>query len=148
LAICKADRREQDDRILRIHGDGEVEIYTGGEDGRMLSTYRNCITDGTFPDWRRVIPREDNDCPPETFSHKYLSDFCAAAKDLDKSASKLNPAAVRVYGGGGNPAIIRFRGVDNAFGVLMPLRDNHDGNRLPWFMNAAPAPAEMAVAAE
>lgn len=141
LAMCKAARGEASDRVLTVNGDGEAFISS---DDRQLSSYRNCIVDGTFPDWRRVMPREDAECAPESFAHKYLADFCNAAVALDKNATKTNPASIRVYGGGGNPALIRFRNVDNAFGVLMPVRDDNHSPRLPWFLTAAPA-AQMAA---
>lgn len=125
LAMCKPDRREPNDRALRVHGDGEVEILADCirehgtlSESRLVSSFRNCIVDGTFPGWQRVIPCEFAGTP-SSFNGAYLSDFGKAAKDL----TGQKDAAIRIIGNDGGPALIRFRGCDHAFGILMPLRD-------------------------
>ena len=137
LAMCKADKREPGERRLQIHGDGEVEIlaYDGEQ---KVSSFRNCIVDGTFPDYTRFVP-SSTDNAPASFNGKYLGDFGQAAGEL----SGTKACAFRILQNGGSPALIRFTGVDHAFGVLAPIRDDGENVGAPWFFNAAPAPVEQ-----
>jgi len=143
LALCKADKREPGERRLRIHGDGEVEILAY-EGEQKVSSFRQCIVDGTFPAWDRVIPREFNG-EQAMFNGAYLGDFGTAAREL----TGTKEAALRIVYNGDGPALVRFRTIEHAFGVLMPIRD--DGAcALPEFytMPAWNADDELKLAAE
>ena len=140
LAKCKADRREIGSRKLRIEGDGEVTVLADGGETPVAS-YRNCIIDGTFPDYTRVVPRETSG-EPATFNGHYLGDFGKASQEL----SGLKSGGFRILENGDDPALIRFTSADHAFGVLMPMRDQ-DYMGTPWFYTAAQEPADTPMAA-
>lgn len=81
--------------------------------------------DGTFPDWRRVVPSgvetpstkpELNDGPEHVhFNHAYIGDFAKMGKILD-GASMLHPRSAS------HPALVTFGERADCFGVLMPMR--------------------------
>lgn len=81
--------------------------------------------DGTFPDWRRVVPTgeempstkpELNDGPEHVhFNHAYIGDFAKMGKLLD-GASMLHPRSAS------HPALVTFGERADCFGVLMPMR--------------------------
>ncbi|MBD8687065.1 MULTISPECIES: hypothetical protein [unclassified Rhizobium] len=98
------------------------------------------VIDGTFPHWQRVIPRIDAERSFGCFSPKFLNDFGKAAIDLYPEGK----GGLSISANGDNPALIRFWGVDHAFGVLMPFLKYTEGNTLPAFLHAAPAMATAA----
>lgn len=96
--------------------------------------------DGTFPDYRRVVPAIDTKkSATATYNAKYLSALAtvgAAIAKWNNRASKTFPAslAMTVYSDDANgPAIIRWEGVDNAFAVLMPMRGPKPETLPRWF---------------
>lgn len=78
----------------------------------------SCI-DGTFPDWRRIVPKETNGELAQ-FNPSYVGDMGKVAKALGQS-----PAAVVIAHNGGSPALITFGDDVDGFGVLMPTRANY-----------------------
>jgi DNA polymerase-3 subunit beta len=116
--------------------------------------------DGTFPDWRRVLPPRDVaslEAPPAEvcFNFDYLASFAKAGAIVDA----LKPALIP--NGADGPAWISFGPEAPCFGVIMPVRGrsqviyNYDGKpngldlapALPstsW-VDRAPAPAPEAV---
>lgn len=87
----------------------EVSISYAG------ATYAAPPVDGTYPDWRRVVPR-NCDGKPSQYDSKSLA-VMLKAKGL---LSDANTHALVSYNGGG-PALVDL-GTDEAFGVIMPLR--------------------------
>lgn len=85
--------------------------------------------DGTFPDWRRVVPTgeetpstkpELNDGPEHVhFNHAYIGDLAKMGKILD-GASMLHPRSAS------HPALVTFGERADCFGVLMPMRRTVD----------------------
>ena len=85
--------------------------------------------DGTFPDWRRVVPTGDetpstkpelNDGPERAhFNHAYIGDFAKIGKLLG-GASMLHPRSAS------HPALVTFGERADCFGVLMPMRRTVD----------------------
>ena len=85
--------------------------------------------DGTFPDWRRVVPTgeetpstkpELNDGPEHVhFNHAYIGDFAKIGKLLG-GASMLHPVSAS------HPALVTFGERADCFGVLMPMRRTVD----------------------
>ena len=77
--------------------------------------------DGTFPEWRRVIP-QSCDGTLAQFNPDYLSAFAEAGRILGGGKCGVY---VCISHNGGSPALVRFWYEDNpvqSFGVLMPLR--------------------------
>jgi len=70
--------------------------------------------DGTFPDWRRIIPKE-TDGKPAQFNPAYVGDFAKVTKALGQGQTAF------AYNGDG-PALVTFGDDIDGFGVLMPMR--------------------------
>lgn len=103
----------------------------------------NVLVDGTFPDWRRVCPPEptDNAISVAGFNSKYLGDF-GTVLDL------RGGAPVSVYSKEPlAPAWVFVSGVPEFIGVIMPMRCESVPS-LPSWLNASPAAAPSAIAAE
>ena len=85
--------------------------------------------DGTFPDWRRVVPTGEetpstkpgaNDGPEHVhFNHAYIGNFAKMGKLLD-GASMLHPRSAS------HPALVTFGERADCFGVIMPIRRTVD----------------------
>jgi hypothetical protein len=117
--------------------------------------------DGTFPDWRRVLPPRDVaslEAPPAEicFNFDYLASFAKAGAIVDGVKPSLIP------NGDGGPAWISFGHHVPCFGVIMPMRGrssviytdrNEPTGRLDLasampstsWIDRAPAPAPEAV---
>lgn len=74
--------------------------------------------DARYPDWRRVVPSETSGQAVQ-FNVDYLADFGKVAALICPKKSALP----HVHYNGESAALINFPDVDNAIGVLMPLRD-------------------------
>lgn len=108
----------------------EIEIdLTANRIGQISFT----PVDGTFPDWRRVVPT-GLEVPSATdpsdnaahvhFDHRYVGDFAKMAAILCGKAtmaqSVLHPTSAS------NPALVTFGDRADCFGVLMPVRRKPD----------------------
>jgi len=82
--------------------------------------------DGTFPEWRRIVPKEPSGEIAQ-FNLSYLGDFAKIAKALGKGT----PA--RVAHNGNAAALITFGPDIDGFGLLMPMRVQFAG------MDSAPS---------
>jgi hypothetical protein len=157
LRLCKAER-DQTRTIIVEGSDARImDAPTGDEHGREIGLAYDVVIYGTFPDWRRVLPAPaaDNKRVNDAFDSSLLAAMAAAGADFlaskarqDNVRGRVTAPAMRVVSTMvGSPALICWRGVDNAFGVLMPMRSDVP-DALPPFM-AAPAPvaAKVEVAA-
>ena len=70
--------------------------------------------DGTFPDWRRIIPKE-TDGKPAQFNPAYVGDFAKVTKALGQGQTAF------AYNGD-KPALVMFGDDIDGFGVLMPMQ--------------------------
>jgi DNA polymerase III sliding clamp (beta) subunit (PCNA family) len=84
--------------------------------------------DGTFPDWRRVVPTGEEtpakdrpeDAPGNVhFNHTYIGDLAKMGKHLG-GASMLHPTSAS------HPALATFGERADCFAVLMPVRRKPD----------------------
>jgi len=90
--------------------------------------------DGTFPDWRRVVPTgleqpstkpELNDGPEHVhFNHAYIGDFAKMAAILCGKAKEAQ-SMLHVTTASG-PALVTFGDRADCFGVIMPVRRKPD----------------------
>lgn len=79
--------------------------------------------DGTFPDWRRVVPtglEQPSDKPDDApgrvhFNLSYVGDFAKMGKLLD-GAPMMHPTSAS------HPALVTFGDREDCFAVLMPMR--------------------------
>lgn len=102
-----------------------------GPDGRLLITDGKGIEhiakpiDGTFPDWRRVLPSAcEADKPVERaqFNPVLLAQFAKAAKALD-----YDPMGINIHTRGvSDSAAVTFGNRAETFGVIMPMRATAD----------------------
>lgn len=131
LKLCKAKRGEER-REIAIAGDvATIEIVTIGENGdhrQAIGLSPNCIVDGTFPDWRRVIPAtiaKGNGDALDAYQGKYIAGFADIGDELAKVANHARGGVMqmRVNEDGPNRmAWIHWAAIPHAFGVLMPMR--------------------------
>jgi len=96
-----------------------IATPTGQVTGRPL--------DGQFPDWRKVVPKGDEDGlltgAPAVLNSDYVTEACAAlaiARNISKA--KAGHHAVRVLQRGEFPAIVCDTDPDMVV-IIMPLRD-------------------------
>lgn len=87
----------------------EVSILYAG------ATYAAPPVDGSFPDWRRIVPR-NCDGTPAQYDSKHLAAMTKAKALL--TGRKLSAA---IAYNGEAPTLVDL-GADDAFGVIMPLR--------------------------
>jgi hypothetical protein len=102
----------------------------------------NVLIDGNFPDWRRACPPDitDDEIRVTGFSAKLLGEFGAV--------SDVKGAPIQVYSKDPlSPAWVFVSGVDEFLGVIMPMRCGSVPS-LPSWLNATPAAAPSAIAAE
>lgn len=72
--------------------------------------------DGTFPEWRRVVPKEISGETAQ-FNPAYVGDFAKVAKALAAEGD-----CVKIAHNGGRPALVTFGDAIDGFGLLMPTR--------------------------
>jgi DNA polymerase-3 subunit beta len=88
--------------------------------------------DGTFPDWRRVIPAADgyqsgNTSEPAHFNPDYIYDLGQMARALGSKTG----TAFRIHAwDSASPHGVTFSGRDDCFAVIMPMRQTADAT--PW----------------
>jgi len=137
LTACKPNRRDGDLLRTVTIADGNATISL--DDAPVAAAF-NVIIGGTFPDWRMVANPNTDNPSPATFNGRHLSDFANAAREL----TNRKDAGLRVVAVADGPSLIRFDGVDNAFGVLMPLRAKEPSCSVPFFLTA-PSAEELAA---
>lgn len=102
----------------------------------IMAVHRVLI-DGTFPEWRRVVPSQSvatGSMQPTTFNGSYMKAMGEVAAELSKLTG-LHPW-LRVHMADPDaPCVVRFGSSRDVFGVIMPVRDSIDGF-LPEFMTA------------
>lgn len=94
-------------------------------DGTKIASIMYTAVDGTFPDWRRVVPTGEEspsdkpeDAPAHAhFNHAYIGDLAKMGKALG-GASMLHPTSAS------NPCLVTFGERADCFAVLMPVRRN------------------------
>ena len=115
---------------------GQTMVDLSTEDGktwRLGNTLFQPI-DGTYPDWKRVVPKATPDALSVDdiwFEPKYQLAMYKAAKEID--------AICDIYPDGLNPALVRFHDAKTDYsviGVIMPYRKiRHKFNVPSWTNN-------------
>lgn len=101
--------RKIDEAELEIDGTQITIKYAGG-------VYGAAVVDGSFPDWRRICPKEISGEVAQ-FDVRYFETFYDAAKLMHPGEK---PCIV-VGHNGNSPALIHW--YPDALGVLMPIRN-------------------------
>ena len=94
-----------------------IDVMIEGANVTLSSMGQNVsgsITDGVFPDFRRVIPEKVSGIQGNEFNNEYLVDF-------DKIGKLINGGKASVLQNSGSAALVKFD-CDNAIGVLMPFK--------------------------
>ena len=111
---------------FKCQGNAAVAVFEGGETARLTAPgvgiiEQAKIIDGTFPDWRRVIPRAPSGVWDSKYFYNvdYLAEFGDVAKKISGGVNNLN-----INPNGDGPALIGFGDRDDCFGILAPLRFN------------------------
>lgn len=100
---------------------------------RGVTSVTGAELEARYPDWRRVVPKEPSGQAVQ-FNVDYLADFGKVAALICPKKSAL----LHVHYNGESAALINFPGVDNALGVLMPLRPWADGVTRPGSLDWVP----------
>jgi hypothetical protein len=133
----------------------KIHIVIDDDGIATVGTYRSlksCFIDGTYPDWSRVVnpvlaKAKDGKYVPASYNQKYIAEFGQIATLL--SPDNNRNASIRIVSfDEADPSLIRFGSVDNAFGIVMPMRAVIS-NDLPVFMKPIlePTPAAQPSAA-
>ncbi|MDD5277703.1 MAG: hypothetical protein PHR16_16675 [Methylovulum sp.] len=97
------------------------------------------VIDGTFPDVRRVIP----DAPPSGEAATYNPIYVATMQRIGAMLRNFDGGIPYIAQNGLNPAIVGWGGLDDSFGIIMPMRANTP--KLPEWAKVLPdfTPAEI-----
>jgi DNA polymerase-3 subunit beta len=135
VAKLKADKRGM--VTLTIDPTSPVECRISGAQGGDVIA--RCV-EGTYPDWRRVIPQTVSGEPGQ-----YNPALLAALNDCYRDAYGVKgPDCVRVHYNGASGAAVVTGGRSNEFiGGMMPMRHDEQPFALPEWI--APAPVALAA---
>lgn len=144
LQECKHKPVHGSSRIIEIEhagtGNAKISQINSGEISDVLTVY-DVLIDGTFPDWRRVVPDMSEE-PAGTigvgFNAKYLKEFGALGQEIEKTIPGASPAFIIQKQSGPAPTIIRWSGVRHIFGVFMPMRFDEKDIGVPKFIALPP----------
>lgn len=157
LKVCKPGKGEVRREIHIVDSRAEIgpvihDHYKGKACEKFTPTVlvQKCIVDGTFPDWQRVIGSRCVEKPAlASYNGRYVADFAKLGVELrahDNQGYRGSESAMRVASAEtGSPALVRWPGIDFAFGVIMPVRCDLE-HRVPDFLDARPAVRDDAAA--
>jgi DNA polymerase-3 subunit beta len=123
-----------DAAVLKITcGAGSAWGYPNGADFYVK------LVDGSFPDWRRVIPMDTDLKEAQThiddmdYDIRKLAQFSKAAAVLN-GPHKRSGNPFSLARGGDGPALVRFGDESNVIGAIMPCRSGgaQRGKRPDW----------------
>lgn len=131
VSACVEWITEYDDEDGTVIGrtiSGSDRSLIVGDNGRAaikghFQTLSDCRIDGTYPEWRKVIPKAvAGERAVPSFNASYLGQFGECAELLGDRNKRI-----RLMGGAGlgDPALVLFAR-PYAFGVIMPTRDDGD----------------------
>jgi len=110
---------------LWIYGDSQsgilqfVDMMPGETELPRLGVCEFTRVDGTFPDWRRVMPAPVSEYGAVSVNPDYIARLTKGAKIL----SHVKTPAIRIQSGGnGEPMSVEWQGVEQMQGVIMPMR--------------------------
>lgn len=89
--------------------------------------------DGTFPDWRRVVPKETSGEIAQ-FNPSYIGDFAKIAKIL--GGKKETPVIIAHNGEG--QSLVSFGDEIDGIAVIMPIREKGHSVNAPYWIHSTP----------
>lgn len=127
------------DEIDKVKSD--IFLPSDGELSRGFTS----IIDGTFPEYRRVIPKESfPEAPVPAISHTYykvITDIAKTAlvtKGIDDFKKPDKNRGIKIingehHGNDNSPCFVKYSDTMNIFSIVMPLRGEKDMNEIPNF---------------
>jgi hypothetical protein len=104
-------------------------------EGNKLGNVEFAPIDGTYANWRSVVPAElspPDDLADVQFNASYVGDFGKVAKILTGAAEKMSLKAAKWDKASGVFGAILFAGREDVLGVLMPLRSDVEAPDVYW----------------
>lgn len=145
------DRRQMTRRLVATQSRvGVIDVVNGHEasadDAALIEAptadtvalqWRDALIDGSFPDWRRVLPKpaEISLSQPVSFNPKYLPAL-QAALSIDGQARGVISIRVTDHT---SPALV-VGDLPHLFGVVMPMRARADATLPDWTRALPPEP--------
>ena len=132
LRDCKSKRTDSADRFFAWDNETGLSTVTQGDLGdKPFAMEPAQAIDGTFPDWRRVVPVTKDTTASAHMTYgaaqlKRLQDVATALGDKNTPLSFFAEDAT-------SPAIVRFGNHNDIFAVQMPMRPSIEGPALPEF---------------
>jgi hypothetical protein len=152
LKACKPGRYERRDVTIATDSNDATVNVTKVDGTEILADTpvafsQDCKVDGTFPDYRRVIPASvffTKDSSSPGLSTIVLNSLSAIASELGKHYG-TSKGVLRINADCDNgPALITFPPTFNAFAVAMPMRTDCETIAPEWFTGKAAAPSAQA----
>lgn len=137
LDICKGFKFTKHgvaDGTAHDAGNGEIKLVGPDSTARLFKPI-----DGTFPDWRRVVPAEiSGSLEHLAFNGAYLNSVWKLGADLDigKPFAQYN---------GEGPSVFTFDDDASVFALLMPLRGNKPTWSRPAWVGQTPVADQLAA---
>jgi hypothetical protein len=127
LKTTKADYAS---RIVLVLSDTLEGHITAGNPDQVVDRLQFQLVDGSFPDWRRIVPTGDLKPKegPRSFDLKLLKIIADSAKLAGATDIRATFHQKDVTG----PAILRFAGLENGMHILMPVRAMEGDARPDW----------------
>lgn len=111
LRSGKAKRTDPGPRRFRAENERTVSVIV--PEHLLLDFEHDWRIDGTFPDWRKVLPKKLTGAPA-AFDPAFLGDFAKVAEELRDSF------AIQITTNGRDAALVEFS-KDGFLGVIMPV---------------------------
>jgi DNA polymerase-3 subunit beta len=117
-ALPKTGSYDPELTFIKCEGPGAWEIVGLPNNGRIVFQE----IDGRFPDYQRVCSFK-TDGLPGSYNPEYLMQFLKVQHLLGGSKK----CTINVYQSGKSSALVTLAGVDNFYGVIMPMKTDADG---------------------
>lgn len=131
LAQCRTPKMLGTKRAIEVTG-GSATVAemtpNAKEKGAFIReaivTVHKVVVDGTYPDWRRVVPGAWGTLgAPGSINPKYIKAWGEVGVELARLFGGTGAAAIFATDPN-SPMLVRFDGRDNVFGIQMPLRSD------------------------
>jgi len=111
---------DKDTGVLQII---DYDTTAPDEEHKRVGVCEFTMVDGTYPEYRRVMPLDTNEFALACFNPALIARFQKAGDILAKARGQRAMGAMSLDAGGdGNPMLVKFSGEDRFTGVLMPMR--------------------------
>lgn len=127
---------------VKKRADAWAELTVDGQNltfDYMGETYGGKAIDGTFPDWRRIVPKEASGEIAQ-----FNGDYIATLQKAGSMFLDADKAIPHIHHNGGNASLVTYGDV-KFFGVLMPIRSNDKFDAPAWALNSSPIITQAAA---